>query len=156
MPKTGTVIGYDPGGDCKARIRRGDGSRRDVVLNLTSVRRSAMLRTWSHRFSMSKSPLGSVSTRLHLLGHWSQRLASVARNRWLRRQAIATCRTASRRTKLAFTERIGAYSGHGIAGRRSDRPSPMFLSVTETHPKVLYYTRLQPALRLQQARTPPS
>ena len=137
---TGTVFGYDPGGNGKHGLARAtvrDGS----ILNVTTE-------TLHHVEDVVTSIL-NIETPLGLgidtLTCWSTGPSGWRpADHWLRRHYRDV-----QNSVVAPNSLYGAMSLSGMASLVAVRQAFPDIFVTETHPKVLYYQPVQRALRLQ-------
>ena len=130
MPMTGTVVGYDPGGNCKHGLARATVRDGDIVCVTTKT-----LRTVADVFASIrdiKTPLGIGIDTLTCwsTGHSGLRPADC----WLRQRYPDVKKSVQAPNSI-----YGAMSVSGMALLVALRREFPDIFVTETHPKVLYY-----------------
>ena len=143
MPMTGTVVGYDPGGNGKHGFARATVRDGEIVCVTTKTLQTAedVVRS----ILGGEKPLGlGVDT----LTCWSTgRSGWRPADCWLRQRYPAV-----KKAIVAPNSLFGAMSVNGMAVLLTVRQAFPGIFVTETHPKVLYYALVQTALRLQRPK----
>ena len=136
MPMTGTVVGYDPGGNCKHGLARAT-VRDGRIVNVTT----GTLRTAEDVVASVLEIETLLGLGVDTLTCWGTGKGGLRpADRWLRRRYCAV-----RKSILAPNSLYGAMSVSGMALLVAARRAFPNVYITETHPKVLWYTlRKQP------------
>ena len=129
MPMTGTVVGYDPGGNCKHGLARATVRDGDIVCVTTKTLSTVEDVVES---ILIEPPLG---LGIDTLTCWSTgRSGWRPADRWLRQRYCAVKKSVQAPSSI-----YGAMSVNGMAVLVAVREAFPDIFVTETHPKVLYY-----------------
>ena len=130
MPMTGTVVGYDPGGNCKHGLARATVRDGDIVCVTTET--LPTVEDVVASILDNETPLG---LGIDTLTCWSTgRSGWRPADRWLRQSYRDVAKSV-----LPSNSIFGAMSVNGMAVLVAVREEFPDIFVTETHPKVLYY-----------------
>ena len=129
---TGTVVGYDPGGNGNHGFARATVRDGDIVCVTTKTLQTAKDVVRSILEIESLLGLGIDTLTCWSAGRSGWRPA----DRWLRQQFLAV-----KPAIVAPNSLFGAMSVNGMAVQVTVRQALPDIFVTETHPKVLYYAR---------------
>ena len=132
MPMTGTVVGYDPGGNWKHGLARATVRDGDIVSVTTETLRHVEDVVASILDIETPLGLGIDTLTCWGTGRGGWRPA----DRWLRQRYPDV-----QKSILAPNSLYGAMSVSGMAVLVAVRQACPGIFVTETHPKVLYYAR---------------
>ena len=127
---TGTVVGYDPGGNCKHGLARATVRDGDIVCVTTETLPTVEDVVASIRDIKTPLGIGIDTLTCWSTGHSGLRPAD---------RRLRQCYRAVAKSVLASNSIRGAMSVNGMAVLGAVREAFPDIFVTETHPKVLYY-----------------